>query len=388
MSISLLNRICDDAGNGDQLFIDYLNNRNIIHPSFVYILMVRGATHLVKECVKFGFQLDKNCMSIACIMLNCNLIELCIENNLVPTESDVNNIINQCVHVGKIYRKRFDITDPKYANIRDKNICFALIVEIASGSIPDASFTPLSNYPFNLLCLLKKIPTTIGCRTKGLSKFRVRDVTKCLNYLLCNGYSMTPNNWTQFNESMIKVGDIELKNNDQYVSFFYSCGKRNMIDLIKKKSVVLSKEHLVSAIKNNNIAAVEYIVRDLKLNLDNDIVDTAIKYFNLDIIEIIMENCTCQMQINDNTFDIIIANSLKKGKLKLLKLINDNFKKIPNKKTILQYVINVNPCVKYLHENNLLFNANNNDTVTNNNNQSSNTLIKNTNDKQSLWFMC
>jgi len=122
-----------------------------------------------------------------------------------------------------------------------------------------------------------------------------------------------------------------------------------------------------------------YIIKDIKIQVDKNIIDIAINTSDLNIIKIILEcNNNNTNTIDENTIQKIIQLSFDKGNIDMLKFICENFKIIPNQKTILKYIDGI-PIIKFLIDNKLILVPNTTPNTTTN---------TTTNINRKPWFMC
>jgi hypothetical protein len=408
MSIALLRWICDITGKSNQLFIDYLNNKNEIPPSIVYILIIRKASDLVGACVKTGFTLDNKCIRLACIMKNCELIKLCMSQGLMPTEDDVNDLIYLCIHTGKKYHRWNSVKLIESAtDIYNKDTLLNFIDIVANGKAINSGYLHYNSiystdYGKNFYNIMVCIPKITGCQRKYEAKWAKNDITQCLNCILNNGYSMTKKNWDKFNESTLEIKNIQLKDNTKYAATLCSFNKFDIITFIKQKKLTLDRTCLENAIKGENLDVIKYIIKDVKLKIDNDLIDLAISKNDLNIIKFVVENYSDQP--TDSTIDDLYTIALKENEVELLNLVNKQFKQKPREKILVEYITKI-PSMKFLYDNNLILcNVSNNsinnasDTISavtvQINNKTSTVVSKKTNSNTSInssarpWFMC
>jgi len=260
MSTTLLNLACDTTGKSDHFIINFLNNRNIIPPSIVYILILRNASALVESCVTVGFILDQNCMNIAFIMLNSHIINLCLKQGLTPESEDVSKIINRCTY-GYRYREKKNIgmEDDLTSNyLYNKNNMFKIINHFYyGGKMPENLYNKIyypsktnsnnysSNYSYakelcNLLYTIPKITHKIG---KYQCTYDKSNIINCLNTLLKNNYIMTSDNWKAFDDSILSINDIHIDNKIEQTRFLclQNKNKNDIFTFIKKKKLTLDK---------------------------------------------------------------------------------------------------------------------------------------------------
>lgn len=74
-------------------FINFISQQKIIFPQVALLVsIVKMNISLCNLCLSYGCKIDENCITLACITLNCEMIEYCIKNDVLPTKNDIDLI--------------------------------------------------------------------------------------------------------------------------------------------------------------------------------------------------------------------------------------------------------------------------------------------------------
>lgn len=327
---------------------DYLNeNKSGVPQNMIYILFMFGLCDVIDACVKMGSTIDDNCMHIACMMSNFELIKLCLDAGKIPCEEDVNNIMNVCHKYknpslnGRIVNcTRFEELVELHANpnafefLHDKDKLYKIIDDTYKegcryycghySSALDVARIPI--FSSFLEILDKFIPERAFHKYQILK--RTEKTGKILGYLFQKGYIMTPSNWNTF-----CAMNLTLKN----------------LSTDSKKISVDAK--ILSTTTSQMFDQVEACIKKNKLQLDNECLENAINVNNIELEKYILK--TFKIKIDQILSDKLYLNAFIVQNKEFLDLLNDKLKLMPSKECIQKY-LQSNVSLKFITDKNLI----------------------------------
>lgn len=264
----------------------YLNNKNKIHPSIIYILLLNKKYDLINLCKQYGFFPDKNCISISCKYADYEMLNICISENNMPTNDDINWLIGYSIkhYVNQNYSHYYWQDYLHDSVIFDENKFYDIHIKTRIESINNKYLDPKENTYFYEIFVkfIKNIKQINYSFTQKEKKEKQNQVAKCLNLILSNNYIMISNNWEKFIKSEIRI--TKIIDNGNYIGYtrvlcgigsYYKIqrigGKKNIgveehydvINIIRKNKLKLDIICLENAKKQKYVELVEFIEKQL-----------------------------------------------------------------------------------------------------------------------------
>jgi hypothetical protein len=95
-------------------FIKYITGQKVVFPQVVlYLSIIKTDKSLCDLCLTYGCKLDANCVTLACMIYDADMIEYCITRDILPTNDDIKQLFN----VGKYQYIDADFTKRDNTNL-------------------------------------------------------------------------------------------------------------------------------------------------------------------------------------------------------------------------------------------------------------------------------
>ena len=367
-------------GNDDQELIDYLNDKNNKIPDYlIYCAMVRQDYNLIDTCIKLGYVLDDKFMSFACFIFDSKLIKMCLDNNILPSEDVIHDMLIFCtLHTRGQPRPKYKIetdVDKYYCNLEEKKILqknrmyYFLVYHILYSDRPfwgkrlcNKYFRHFLNNVVGNLVIFGKYASDIDEKAKK--------AIDSVNLILNSKYVMTSNDWNLLLKSRIPYQTLQINIGDLNNLISLNNEKANKYIISYKLST--NDKSLEIAIKSDNLDIIQYIVNVEKKQLDSSAIKLIIERKNEKIIIFFLQNHNGKFTTTeiDSLYDI----SFTAKNMEMINCIFDKYNVIPKKEIIVKHIQSF-PSFKFLFDNNLI-SINEKDTDTINTNALNNLTIK------------
>jgi hypothetical protein len=344
MNIKLLEYVCDYTGKSDINFMNYVNDKNIIPQSIIYILLYRGAYELVELCAKYGFLPDKDCVNFACLLCDANMLKLCCKYNTISKDNMEDILSFCCDNIGKYinnskepFNVNYDtlcnaqsVRDMIYEKINNPNIkyynCKNELRDIygTRSFLNGRFYSTFKKYDDNFISILFSIDSISFYRNKTTCNYNKKKVIECINCAIENNYVMTNDNWNTFINLELNAGLIK-SNTILYTQLLCSSSNNDIIKIIKKSKLSVDEQCLINAIERDNVDLVEYILQT---------------YDNISVIQ-------------TNTIEKAFTLAFIKQNINIVNIINKKYNVKPNKKSIETFMKD-NVILSYLLNENLI----------------------------------
>jgi hypothetical protein len=330
-----------------QFIIKCINNKIPLHQSLLYLYIIWGDVDMCKLCITNGCNVDKGCMSIACKIMNTDVIDYFLKQGLTPDNNDITQIFhydqqgnNYCT-IPLNYSK----TDKSYINHLLTNIIvYGYKYDATSPKEKDfynkAHIPNYGKYGIYRFYNDKVIPFL-----KYLSKKKINLPKKIYKYF------QIKNDWTRQLKDIIKDETEYMEMLESYSTYYF--GKKYEMNtfIILCKNKQLNEKCIDNLIKNCMFYVLGEVLIKNKKYYSSEIIkytlDRAVKNWNfsfisqiivnfinsidIDSAKTIIDKCTSENQYMGNTL-ITLLNKFNSqlDKTYFTKIINYAIKNTRN----------------------------------------------------------